>query len=162
MPWPRVAPDRPHHCQVLIAARPVVPELDPQRAKLGFQVADAKSENQPSAGQHVQTGQLLGQHERVALRQDDHPRAEPQAATDRGGERECHDGIQDGLGRVHGRRRHAWIRQHYVLPNPDRLEACRLGLLHGPNQHLGVQTRALIDVEQRELHRLRVSVRGRS
>ncbi len=80
----------------------MVSELDAQRAKLGFQIANTDAEDQPPAGEDVQTGQLLGQHQRVALRQDDHPGTEPQPTTDRGGEGQRDDGVQDGLAWFHG------------------------------------------------------------
>src|SRR2546428_352621 len=59
-------------------------ERGAERAELRLQIADADAEDQPAVREPVEAGQLLGQHERVALRQDDDAGAETHAARYRG------------------------------------------------------------------------------
>ena len=75
----RRRPQRQHRLQVLDGARALVLEGYAERVELRLQVADAEAEDQPPAGHHVDARQLLGEHERIALRQDDDAGAEAQA-----------------------------------------------------------------------------------
>ena len=45
-------------------------EVGADRPELRLEVADADAEREPPAGQHVEAGDLLGEHDRVALRHD--------------------------------------------------------------------------------------------
>ena len=59
----------------------------PDRGHLRLEVADPDAEDQPAAGEHVEAGGLLGEHQRVALGEDDQAGAEqdPLGVRRRGG-----------------------------------------------------------------------------
>ena len=105
--------------------------------ELLLQPADADAELDPPARQVVEGGQLLGQHDRVALREDEDAGGEAERRRDRGDVGQPDQRVRDG------RRRH---RRHLpvgavrvggrvvvgvddVLDGPDRLEAGGLGAL---------------------------------
>ena len=78
---------------------------------------------QPAVAQHVERGGLLGQHQRVALGEDDDAGAEQHPLGGGGHEGEVHQRVEDGIGGLHRCRGHVGIGQHDVLAGPDRVEA---------------------------------------
>ena len=74
---PLLAPDRPHRGQVFVGHRAPRLERNAERPELGLEVSDAHAENQAAAGEDVERRELLGQDQRVALRDDDDARREP-------------------------------------------------------------------------------------
>jgi len=128
-------------------------ELDTQSTKLRLQVANTNTKDETPDGEHVEASQLLGQDQRIALREDDHPRTQANRRSNGSCKRQCNHRIEDGLCRFHRRRCHTRIRQHYVLTGPQRFEAGGFGLLRDAHQHRRVETSTLIDIEQTKLHR---------
>ena len=64
----RLAPDGAHGREVFVGDGAAVLERRAEGSELRLEIADADAEGQPAARQHVETRQLLGEHERVALR----------------------------------------------------------------------------------------------
>ena len=68
-----LAPQGAHHLDLLLRPAAPVVEVLPQRLVLDGVPAYTHAEPQPSTGQHVDRGGLLGHEGRLALRQDYHP-----------------------------------------------------------------------------------------
>src|SRR5262245_18016111 len=77
---PSLGPDRADRGEIFVGDRAARPERNAQRAELRLEIAYPHAEYEPSAREHVEGGELLGQHQRIALRQDDDPGAEPDAS----------------------------------------------------------------------------------
>ena len=59
-----------HRVEELVGDRAALLEVGADGAELGLEVADADAEREPAAAEHVEAGDLLGQHDGVALRED--------------------------------------------------------------------------------------------
>ena len=147
---PEVAPEpdrlvqvRPAHVETV--AHRQVPEL-------GRVPADADPGRDPAAAQRVERGQLLGEQDRVPLRDDDHARAEADAGMPAGEPGEGQDGLVDapvlGLGRVG---------HDDVVGRPDRRPAEPLGHLGGGIESLGRRAVTKVGQAQAEVHRSMVA-----
>ena len=70
-------PDGDQHVEGLVEELVALPVVDAQRRELALEVAGADAEGEAPAGQHVEGGGRLGDHERVPVRQHDDVRDEP-------------------------------------------------------------------------------------
>ena len=103
--------------------------------------------------QHVEGGRLLGEDERVPLREDDDPGGEQHPLGGGGQEPQVHQRIEDRILGLHRRRRHPRVRHHHVLARPDRVEAELLGEpRRGAMRVARSVGRAGVDAEHAELH----------
>ena len=71
-------PDRLQHVERLVEQLVALGVVDAERRELSLQVAGADGQREAAAGQHVERGGCLGDHERVAIRQHDDVRDQPQ------------------------------------------------------------------------------------
>ena len=121
----RLRPQRGHRVEVLVGAPAAPGRGDADGRHLGRQPSGADAEHEPAAAEHVQARGLLRQHQRVALRKDDHGGAERHPAGDRGDVGQVHERVDDRGGRVD--RRAGRRRQHDVVLRPPRPVAQLLG-----------------------------------
>ncbi|MDT0350075.1 hypothetical protein RM445_11125 [Pseudonocardia sp. DSM 45834] len=77
-------PQGGHRVEVLVGASAASGSRDADGRHLGRQPSGTDAEHEPAAAEHVQARGLLRQHERVALRKDDHGGTERHPAGDRG------------------------------------------------------------------------------
>jgi hypothetical protein len=143
-----VLPEAAHGGQVLVRACPAALHRDADRGHLGLEVGDPDAEDQPPAGEDVEAGDLLGQHQRVALRQDDHAGAEQDALGVRGDVRERHERVEHRLLGLHRRRIGTRARQHHVLAGPEGVVAEPLGQLGHLGRRLRLGAGVVVDREQ--------------
>ena len=149
----RVAPDGEHRVEVLVGAGGALRQLHAQRGELGLQVPHAHAEVQPPLRQHVEARGLLGEDERVALREDDDAGAEREPLGRGRDEREVHQRVEDRVARPHRRGRDAGVGQHDVLPRPPRVVPELLAQTGQPEGVGGRQRRPRVQTEHAELHR---------
>jgi hypothetical protein len=90
----RLVPQRAHGGNVLIGARAAVGQRRAERAQFGLEIADAEADDQSALAEHVDRRQLLGEQDRLALRQHDHPDREPHALRHGGEVRQRDDRLQ--------------------------------------------------------------------
>ena len=84
----------------------------------------------------VEARELLGEHQRIALRQHDDPGREADARGPRGQEGKRDERVEDRVERLHRRRGHARVRHHDVLAGPDRVVPELLGQRPDPLEDL--------------------------
>ena len=124
-------------------ARALVVERRADRVELGLQITGADAEDEPPFRHHVDARQLLREHGRVPLRQDDDAGAEPDGVGDGGDPRERDRGIEErDLRRRRRRRRPAGRGARRARPSratrdPAASAACATraatsGSAHGP------------------------------
>ncbi len=89
-----VVPEAGHGVEELVRHGAALGEVGADGAELGLEVADADAEREAPTGEHVQRRQLLGQHDRVALREDHDPGRQPDPRRRRGGERERQERVE--------------------------------------------------------------------
>ena len=135
-----------------------------ERAELRLEVPDPDPHDRAPTGEGVQAGQLLREHQRVALGQDDDAGAQTRARRHGGAVRQRDDRIEDALGRRHRRRRRLRIRQDDVLAAPQRLESGRLGCARDPRDDVRIAARIRVDREETEAkgHRVLLTVQVRA
>src|SRR5690606_561356 len=75
----RGLPHHPHRLDQLVEAPTPCGEVDPGRLELLAHPPDAEPRDEPPAGQPVDRREPLGEDERVVVRTDDDPGAEPDA-----------------------------------------------------------------------------------
>ena len=132
----RTGPQRLHGGDVLIVSGTAPLPWHAQRVELFAHPTDADAELNPPTRQPIQRGDLLRQHERVALRHDQDARAEAQRRRRRGDKRQPDQRVGNrGIGQSRdlsvNRVRVLRIdggRKDHVLAAPHRVEAERLGL----------------------------------
>jgi hypothetical protein len=155
-----VLPQRADGAHRLRRARAALLERDAERVELLLQPADADAEDGAAARQHVERGDLLGDVERVALRQDQDAGGDLDRRRDGGdvGERQQRVGQRQVL---RGRNASAAVvrvrrlvadRDHDVLHRPQRLDAGRLGRTGEVGERIGEGERAGVGEGQSELH----------
>ena len=149
---PGLGPEGAHGREVVVGAGAPVGHGHADGGHLGLEVAGADAEQEPPAGQHVEGGGLLGEDERVPLREDDDPGGEQQPLGGGGHEAEVHERVEDRVLRLHRRRRHPWARHHDVLAGPDRVEAELLGEPSDGDRVVRAVGRTRVDAEHAELH----------
>ena len=76
-----VVPEAIHRVEVLVGRPRPVLEVGADRTELGLEVPDTDTERDPPVAQHVEARDLLRQHDRIALREDDDARREANAST---------------------------------------------------------------------------------
>ena len=69
-------PDGLHGAHAFAEQRPACPRIGAVIGDLLAQPANPNSEQKPAAREHVETGDFLGQHDRIALNDQTDPRAE--------------------------------------------------------------------------------------
>ena len=124
-------PHLPQRCDVLVGPLPTAIERDPQRIELLLQPPHPDTELDTALRQRVERRDLLGQHRRVALRKDQHPRAEPHLRRVRRHPRQPDERVGNGrvlrarhlAGRAVGVLRLVAPRDQHVLDRPHRLDA---------------------------------------
>ena len=121
--------------------------------ELGLQVAGADTQHEAAAAEHVEAGDLLGEHQRLTLREDDDPGPEPHAGRGGGDEGQPDQRVQDGVGRLHRRGRHPRAGEHHVLAGPQRVVAEVLGQAGQLEPGLGSRGRVAVEAEDTDQHR---------
>lgn len=101
-----------------IGAPAALGEPHAHRGHFRLEVAGGDAEQQPAPRQHVQAGDLLGQHHRIALRQDEDPGAQFHPLGQRGHIGQVHQGVEDRVGGRHRRVGHPGAGQHHLIPHP--------------------------------------------
>lgn len=155
-----LAPECAHRGDVVVGACAAALERDAERAEFLGKPADADAEDQAAAGEAVECRRLLGEHQRVALRQDDHARRQAKRRRVRGdpGEPDERIGDRRALAAGHPPR---WVvgiaglvagRHDDVLDRPQRFEAGALRRTREGRRDL--RLREWTDVRERdaELH----------
>src|SRR4029453_18437856 len=92
-------PDGADRGEVLVGGEAALLERGAEGAELRLEIANADAEDEPAIRHDVERGQLLREDERIALGQDDDPRAEADPARVRGQEGERDDGVDDAIAR---------------------------------------------------------------
>jgi hypothetical protein len=147
-----VAPQGAHGVDVLVGARAALGERHADGAHFRLEVAGTDAEDQPSLRQHVEARDLLGEYERVALRQDDDAGPEAQLRGAGRDEGQVDERVEDRVAWLHGRRRHPRAGQHHVLAGPHRVVAESLRLLGERKGGIGRVNRHAVESEDAELH----------
>ena len=148
-------PELAHRGQVLVGAGSPIGERRAEGAQLRLHIADSNANDQPPFRQGVEGRQLLGQQDRLALGQHDHPDREPHPAGERRHEGQRHDGLQARLlGRV-ATCRFGVGREGDVISNPQRLEPDLLRAPGSSNQGVRIGATAAVQPEQRQLQTVR-------
>ena len=122
-----LGPDGAHGGEVVVGARAAAGHRYADGGHLRLEVPGADAEQEPAARQHVEGGRLLGEDERVPLREDDDPGGEQQPLGGGGHEAEVHERVEDRVLGLHRRGHHPRARHDDVLAGPDRVEAELLG-----------------------------------
>ena len=130
------SPKRLHGKHRLLGLRPAVGEVAAHYLGLLFVPARSDAEQEPAARVHIQSRDLLGQQQRIALRHQTDARSQLHSTCNRGCPAERDERINDV--RVHlwddavrrtGPRRTRLHRQNGMLGHPQRLETDLLGPL---------------------------------
>ncbi len=98
-------------------------EFDTQCGEFALQISDADREGESAVGQQVQRRAGLGHHERIAVRQHDDVRDQPQRRGAGGGIAHRDEGV-DG---VVATRLQPSLRRRRMVGEPEAVEARRLG-----------------------------------
>ena len=69
--------------------------VDAERVELRLEVAGAHPDGHPTIAEVIERGDLVGGHERVAIRRQQHVRQQPHARRDRCAEAECGEEVGD-------------------------------------------------------------------
>ena len=153
-------PHLPHDLHVLLGSGAAALPRNAQSLELLTQPADAHAQRDPALRQHVQGGHLLGEGERMALRQKRDARGQPDGGSDGGGIAEPHQRV--GY-RVVARARHlaagrvrvrglVALGVQDVLHRPQRVEPRRLGGLSQAGRTLAFDECADVRERDAELH----------
>jgi hypothetical protein len=129
-----LSPQHLHQVEHLVAAGPAILERVSAGDDLFLAPADADPEINSPAGQIVERRELLRRVDGVALRQQRHPRPEPQVLRCTGQECEGHYGLREpaALGNRQLSVRRAGIAELHlvenddVLAHPERVQPCLL------------------------------------
>src|SRR5438105_2066035 len=145
---------------VLVGASGALLERHADGVELLAQPAHADTQHHPAPREQVEGGQLLGEDDGVALREDQDAGGELQGGRDRADPRQPHQWIGDvdvlaaghaPVGRV-GILGLVPRRHHHVLDGPDRLEPGRLRVARHRDRILGPRPRSRIREDDPELH----------
>ena len=90
-------PDGADRREVLVGDAAALLERGAEGAELRLEIAHADAEDEAAIRHDVERGQLLREDQRIALGQDDDPRAEADPARVRGQEGERDDGVDDAI-----------------------------------------------------------------
>jgi hypothetical protein len=147
-----VVPERLQRIEVLVCHAAALREVGTDGTELRLQVAGADAEHHPTARQHVEGRHLLGEHEGIALREDQDPRRQPDPCGVGGRPREGQQRVERRVLRLHGRRGHLRVRQHDVLARPHGVEPGGLGRTGRRHQVVGPAHRPHVHVDESEQH----------
>ena len=147
-----LGPERAHGVDVLVGAGAALRERHTDRAHLRFEVAGADPEDQPALRQHVEARHLFGEHQGVALREDDDARAEAQRRGSGGDEGQVDEGIQDRVTGLHRCRWYPRAWEHDVLAGPHRVVAEFLRLTGQGEGGIGRVHRQAVEAEDAKFH----------
>src|SRR5579864_2647488 len=122
-----LAPQGTHRGDRLVGARAALMEVQAERVELLLEPAAADAQDDAAARKHVERGDLLGDVERMALRENQDAGGEPDAAGDRGGvgERQQRVGNRDVLSAGDLAAARVWVgrlvvvRDDHVLDGPE-------------------------------------------
>ena len=117
-----VAPDALNDLDRLVEERVALCEIDAERLVLTAQVAGGDGQDEPSPREGVQGGGGLGDHEGIAIGQDQDVRNEAQPIGDRGAKGECGKRVE---GIVAARPQPSFSRDR-MIGEPDPRKAGRL------------------------------------
>ena len=120
---------------------------DGQVGELGLVPADPDAGDDPAAAQRVERRELLGEDDRVALRDDDDARPEPDPRMARADPGERQDRFVDAAVLAGVR-----VRDEDVIGRPDRRPAEPLGDVGGGLDALGRRTVGEVRETQAEIH----------
>ena len=91
-----VPPECTHRADGVIGSRSPLAERHADRVELLLQPARADAEQHPAPTETVERGELLGEHDRISLRQDQHAGGQVDPRRSRGEERQPHERVRDG------------------------------------------------------------------
>ena len=156
----RLLPERAQRAHRLGRARGAVLERDAERLELLAQPADADAEDHPPVRQHVERRDLLGDVDRMALRQEQYARREAELFRHGGREGEGQKRVQerdvlrtgDLARRAVGIHRAVPDRDDDVLDRPERFDADVLGRTRQVGEVVGEAERAGVGVHEAEFH----------
>ena len=115
-----VVPEVVHRVEVLVGDRAPVLVVGADRAELGFEVPDADTQRHPAVAQHVETRDLLREHDRIESQKDHDAAARRMGWTACRGPREREQRVECRVLRSHRRRRHLRVGEDDVLARPTR------------------------------------------
>ena len=145
-------PDRPHGADIVLHPRAAPCHRDAQRRELRRTISGPHPNDEPTSGDDIEARELLGEHKRISLGQDDdatrHPDGPGVGGDQCQGNRRVEHGGLGGKWGIRGFR----VGKHDVLPGPDRFEPCHLGRLRDPNRSFRVATGRVVDGKQPDLH----------
>src|SRR6266446_3525809 len=134
-------------------------KIDAERVEFLFHPPTADPDHQPAMRKHVERRELLGEVQRMALREDDDPGRKLDLRRDRGGVSEWNqrigkrDVVPAGqLTVLRARVRHVRLRNDDVLDSPDRFEAELLGFVGERGKVVGTCERSRIGEHDSSFH----------
>jgi hypothetical protein len=142
-----LSPDGDHRLDVLVGAPSALRHWRAKGLRLFWYRADADANDESPTREHIDAGELLGEEQRVVLRQEQHARAELQSLGECGEVADDGDGVEKRRGAradgLFGRQ----VRQNDMLGGPERFVA---EVVHELRQPAEVRHGKIADVESSE------------